>query len=231
MKYRRSLALAAALLAAAACSSNQSSNQSANQATSAPSLHNPLDFALYPDASVVSTRAFTQKIIVPSGQNSQSIFSSGNGTYAGHEVIAASAASFGDLSSWVNRLSTSPPSGYSAVETGQNPQMQMQTASYGVDYATFQKKEGGHTHGVLVMVMDPQRVNQKFGRILGMIAKYRALPAVMRGPIDNEAKARTGMSITEATEPESPIGAALAALDEFEHKSTRGIVVIDAAKQ
>jgi hypothetical protein len=39
------------------------------------------------------------------------------------------------------------------------------------------------------------------------------------------------MTITQATQPDSPIGAALAALNEFEHKNTRGIVVIDAAKR
>jgi hypothetical protein len=64
-----------------------------------------------------------------------------------------------------------------------------------------------------------------------MIAKYRALPAIMRAPIDNEARARFGMSITDATQPDSPIGAALAALDQFQHRSSRGIVVIDAVKR
>jgi hypothetical protein len=79
--------------------------------------------------------------------------------------------------------------------------------------------------------MDPARVNARFGSILGMIDKYKALPAVLRGPIDNEAKARFGMTVTEATQPDSPIGAALAALGELEHRNTRGIVVLDAQKQ
>jgi hypothetical protein len=100
-----------------------------------------------------------------------------------------------------------------------------------LDHATFSKDENGKTHGVLVIVMDPQRVNARFGTILSMVAKYRALPAIMRAPIDNEAKQRFGMSLTEATQPESPIGAALAALDQFQHKSARGIVMIDATKR
>jgi hypothetical protein len=227
MQKYASIALAAALLFAAGCSGQQNANQSAS---SAPSLRNPLDFALYPGAGVVSSRAFTQNVVIQNPRDG-SIFAAGSGTYSGHEVIASSNAPFTDLSSWVDRLSSSPPKGYTAVENGQNPQAQVQAQQYGLNYATFEKKESGHTRGVLVIVMDPQRVNQKFGRILGMIAKYRALPAVMRAPIDNEAKARIGMSITEATEPDSPIGAALSALDQFQHKNARGIVVIDAAKR
>jgi hypothetical protein len=64
-----------------------------------------------------------------------------------------------------------------------------------------------------------------------MIDKYKALPAVLRGPIDNEAKARFGITISQATQPESPIGAALAALTDLEHKNSRGIVLVDAQKQ
>jgi len=98
-------------------------------------------------------------------------------------------------------------------------------------YAAFTKKAGAHTRGVLVMVMDPRLVNQRFGAILGMIDKYKAMPALLRGPLDNAAKERFGMTITQATQPESPIGAALAALGGLEHKNARGIVVVDAQKQ
>jgi hypothetical protein len=227
MQKRPFAVLACALLLAAGCTAQQNANQSASPP---PTLRNPLDFALYPGAGVVTSRAFTQKIIVQNPQNG-SIFEAGSGTYSGHEVIAASNASFSQLSSWVGKLSTNPPKGYSPVETGQNPQAQTQAQQIGLDYASFQKKDGSRTRGVLVIVMDPQRVNEKFGRILGMIAKYRALPEVMRAPIDNEAKARIGMSITEATQPDSPIGAALAALDQFQHRNARGIVVVDAVKR
>lgn len=160
-----------------------------------------------------------------------SVFDAGNGTYSGHEVLATSSDTFAQLSSWVSHLAISPPQGYIAVENGDNPNAKAQAQQYGIDYAAFKKKDNGKTRGVLVIVMDPQRVNARFGKILGMVAKYRSLPQVMRAPIDNEAKARFGMTITEATQPESPIGGALSALDEFGHKDTRGIVVVDAVKQ
>ncbi len=229
MQNKNVVALAAALLLAAGCSSQQSANQTGP--SSPPALRNPLNFPLYAGASVVSSRAFTQNVQLGNAAGGHSVFTGGSGTYSGHEVIAASNASFGQLSSWVEHLAGSPPSGYRSVETGSNPQAQTQAQRYGLDYAGFERQQGTQKHGVLVIVMDPARVNERFGRILGLIGKYRALPQMMRAPIDNEAKARIGMTITQATQPQSPIGATLAALDQFEHRNARGIVVIDAVKQ
>ncbi|HET7815249.1 MAG TPA: hypothetical protein VFL13_12865 [Candidatus Baltobacteraceae bacterium] len=229
---KRTLATIAAVIALAGCSGSgqgQGGNAGAS-APPAPPLKNTLDFPLYQGASVVSSHDFTQNVQVSNPTNG-SVFAAGSGTYTGREVIASSSASFSDLSKWVGTLASTPPSGYTSLETGANPNERAQAQKYGLDYATFTKPENGKTHGVLVIVMDPQRVNTRFGTILSMVAKYRALPEMMRAPIDNEAKTRFGMSLTEATQPESPIGAALAALDQFQHKSARGIVMIDALKR
>lgn len=180
----------------------------APRATPTPNLHNPLDFPLYANAALISVKTFRK----------------------GHEVIAESPASFDDLSAWVDRLNAAPPPGYSAVEDQSNPGEQAQVQQYGLDYALFKRKAAAGTHGVLVVVMDPARVNKRLGPILGMIDRYRALPALFRGPIDNAAKARYGMTITQATQPDSPVGAALAALDELRHSNARGILVLDAQK-
>jgi hypothetical protein len=218
-------ALAAALMTA--CTAQQSSGPGA---TPTPALRNPLDFPLYPKAEVLSTRTFTQTIQAESAKPN-SVFAAGNGTYTGNEVVASSAAPFSDLSDWVDKIAATPPAGYTSLETGSNPEERTQAQRYGIDYAILQKKSGGRTHGMLVIVMDPQRVNQRFGAVLGMISRYRSLPAVMRAPIDNEAKARIGMTLSEATAPESPIGAALSALNQLQNKDARGIVVVDAAKR
>jgi hypothetical protein len=203
--------------------------EGSQQASPGPALRNPLDFPLYSNASLISSKSFTQ-IVRADTSSSTSVFAQGNGKYTGHEVIASSPASFGALSQWVEHLNSSPPSGYTAVEDRGNPDQQAQAQRYGLDYAVFKKKAANGTRGVLVIVMDPQRVNARFGTILGMIDKYRALPQMFRTPIDNEAKARFGMTITQATQPDSPIGAALGALGELEHKNARGIVVLDAQK-
>lgn len=199
-------------------------------ATASPALSNPLGFPLYSGANIISAKSFTQ-VVHADTSSGQSVFAAGNGKYSGHEVIASSPASFSALAAWLDGLNTAPPDGYTAEEPQSNPGQEEQSQRYGLDYAAFKRKEGNGTRGVLVIVMDPQRVNQRFGTILSMIDKYKALPAFLRGPIDNEAKSRFGMTVGEAMQPDSPIGAALAALNELEHKDTRGIVVIDARKQ
>lgn len=212
----------------AGCSSG--GGGSATRGTPPPALGNPTGFPLYSNAKIISAKSFTQ-IVHADTTSPNSVFAQGNGTYGGHEVIASSAASFSALSRWLDGVNGAPPNGYTAVESQSNPGEQTQAQRYGLDYAVFKRKTGNATRGVLVIVMDPQRVNQRFGTILGMIDKYKALPSVLRGPIDDQAKARFGMTITEATQPDSPIGAALSALGELEHRQSRGIVVLDAQKQ
>lgn len=218
------LCLAAALPAACAGGGGGGS------ATPAPSVSNPLDFPLYSGATLISAKSFTQ-VVHADTSSPGSVFAEGNGKYGGHEVVASSTASFSALSSWLDRLSSSPPPGYVAEEPQSNAEQQSQSQRYGLSYAVFKRKSGASTHGLLVIVMDPERVNRRFGTILSMIGKYRALPAMLRAPIDDEAKSRFGMTITQAMQPDSPIGAALEALDELQHKNARGIVVIDAQKQ
>lgn len=227
MKRFIAIVLAAGMLAACSGGGNTSQQQQAQRPASA--LRNPLDFPLYSNASLISAKSFTQ-IVHADTSSDTSVFAEGNGKYTGHEVIASSVASFDSLAAWVERLNSTPPPGYTAVEDQTNPDQQAQAQRYGLDYAVFKKKNGNSTRGVLVIVMDPRRVNRRFGAILGMIDKYKALPAMLREPIDNEAKSRFGMTITQATQPDSPIGAALAALGELEHKDARGIVVLDAQK-
>ncbi len=225
----RTAALSICFAAAAVLAGCSGGGPAQNAATPA-AIRNPLDFPLYPSASLIAAKSFTQDVRA-SGASGGSVFAEGNGKYSGHEVIASSSASFAALSGWVEKLNASPPSGYVAAEDQSNPNQLAQAQRYGLDYALFKKKTGNSTRGVLVIVMDPQRVNQRFGTILGMIGKYKALPQVLRSPIDNEAKARFGMTITQATQPDSPVGAALAALDDLEHRNARGIVVLDAQKQ
>ncbi|MFN2448843.1 MAG: hypothetical protein ABR508_03480, partial [Candidatus Baltobacteraceae bacterium] len=209
---RKRILFALIALAAAGCSSgSQTANQRAS-ALPAPPLANTLAFPLYAGSSVVAAHDFTQSVQIENPQNG-SVFAGGSGTYTGRQVIASSGASFAQLSQWISRLAAAPPPGYLSAETGNNPNERVQAEKAGLDYAAFTRKENGKTHGLLVVVMDPQRVNARFGTILGMVSKYRALPAMMRAPIDSEAQARFGMTITQATQPDSPIGAALAALE------------------
>lgn len=195
----------------AACGGVQ---QAAPSPTPSPVLRNPLNVALYPGAEVIAVRSFTQ--IVSSEQTKGTVFAGGAGTYQGQEVVAATGAPFKKLASWVRHFGAHGPG---------------DTQRYGFEYAAFERGTGKGTHGTLVIVMDPQIVNRQFGSVLDLIAKYRSLPEFMRAPIDQQVKQRIGITLSEAMQPASPVGATLAALGEFEQRNSRGIVIVDAARR
>lgn len=176
-------------------------------------MRNPLHFPLYAGAKVIAAQPLHRSA----------------GLYDGMEVLAISNASLGALSSWVRRLEAHPPAGYtrSAELSEANAQIQ----GYGVHYAAFQRGRGKAAHGVAVIVMDPQTVNRELGSVLDIIGKYRSLPGFMRGPIDDQVKRRLGISLSDAMQPASPLGASLAALDEFQRRNARGIILIDALRR
>ena len=227
---RRLAAVLCAAIAMAACSSQQ--NQGANATPApAPSIANPVDFPLYTNARVIAARNYTQTLNTTNSATSASALSEGNGTYSGHEVIAASPASFADLSEWVRTIDAKPPEGYTAAPAVNLNQARVQANKAGLDFAAFQTQRNGKKVGLLVVVMDPTRLTTRFGPVLDLIGKYRLLPEAMRAPIDERVKDRIGMTVTEATQPDSPVGAALSALTDFQHSNSRGIVIIDATKQ
>jgi hypothetical protein len=57
------------------------------------------------------------------------------------------------------------------------------------------------------------------------------LPDYLRKPVDDQLKARTGMSATEATDPSSPLGMTISAVRELQSGDQRAIVLVDAAKE
>jgi hypothetical protein len=200
-----------AALALAACSGGQAP---APTPTPSPVLRNPLNVALYPQAEVISVRSFRQ--VVTGEQTRGTVFADGAGTYDGQEVVAASDAPFSKLAAWVHHFGSSGPG---------------DTHQYGFDYAAFERGAGKGRHGTLVVVLDPQIVDRQFGSVLDIIAKYRSMPAFMRAPIDQEVKRRIGITLSDAMQPASPIGATLAALGDFEQRNSRGIVIVDAVRR
>lgn len=179
-------------------------------ATPSPAIVNPLGFPLYPGSSILSTQPLQ------------------HGSYRGRDVVAESRAGFAQLAGWVEGLDAHPPRGYAAASGGSASE-RMQASAYGLDYATLKSQDGKHL--IVVVVMDPQRVNSRFGTVLGMIERYGSLPAMMRAPIDAQVKQRYGITLSQAMQPDNPIGAALSALSEFSQRNTRGIVVLDAARR
>ncbi len=54
---------------------------------------------------------------------------------------------------------------------------------------------------------------------------------MLRDPIDAQAKKQTGFTVSEATNPDTPVGAAVDSLDQLRDFGGNGIVLIDAVKQ
>lgn len=238
MKKLPSAAILVTAALLAACSSHtasQSTDQAAGPAgraaSSAAPIVNPIDFQLYSGSKVLAAKDFTQAVNTTGGDKGASVLSQGNGNYAGHEVIASSAASFAVLSKWVDAFDTAPPTGYTKATSGNIASAREQAKKIGVDFNAFQKTNNGKHVGLLLVAMDPTEINKKLGAVLAMISKYKMLPDPMKAAIDSKVKAQTGFSITEATQPDSPVGATLGALEDFQHSNSRGIVLINAAKQ
>ncbi|GAC1393759.1 MAG: hypothetical protein NVSMB31_13430 [Vulcanimicrobiaceae bacterium] len=219
-----------ALVALGGCSGGNTNSQSGSP-TAGPSVANSIDFPLLAGSRVLVAKDYTQ-VINSSGNMPSGILMAGNGKYHGNEVIAATPASFQELQTWLKGATQKPPSGYSQVRQSDVSGARGTMQHYGMDFAIFQKGQGAKPDiGLLVIVMDPAHVTKSLGAYLNLVSKYRSLPAFAKKPIDDQAKAQMGFSVTEALQPQSPIGTALDALSDFSHSDQRAIVLVNAQKQ
>ena len=225
---RSCLAALAAVAVLTACSS---ANHGVATGPS-PSATNPVAFPLFDGAEVLSARAWRTTISKRPGAADSAVLAQGAGTYDGHDVVAGTQAFMPVLESWLATLGASPPTGYQLAISGNGVEaVRTHTRQLGIDFVAFEGTQEGKRHGVVVMVVDPQMLDEKAGPMLGLIGRFKHIPRMLRDPIDAQAKRQTGFSVTEATNPDTPIGAAVAALDELRDYGGRGIVLIDAVKQ
>lgn len=197
-----------------------------------PSATNPIAFPLYGGAAVLTARAWRSTISKRPGFADSAVFAQGAGTYDGHDVVAGTQALMPSLEAWLGDLSAHPPAGYSVAISGNAVEaVRAHTRDLGVDFVAFSATENGKRHGVVVMAVDPQTLDAKAGPMLGLIGKFKLMPRALRDPLDAQAKRQTGFSFSEATNPDTPIGAAVSALDKLRDFGGRGIVLIDAVKQ
>lgn len=218
--------LAAGLLAA--CSN-------ANHGTAggaSPSPTNPVAFPLIDGAAVLSAREWHDTISPHSGAVDSAFLSHGAGKYDGHDVVAGTQALMPALEAWLDDLGANPPPGFRVAIAGNGIEaVRTHTRELGIDFVVFEGSQQGRPRGVAVMVVDPQMLDEKAGPMLGLIGRFKRVPSMLRDPLDAQAKKQTGFSITEATDPNTPIGAAVAALDQLRDFGGRGIVLIDAVKE
>jgi len=187
---------------------------------------------MFDGANVLAARGWRTTVKAQPGAADSAILSQGAGTYDGHDVVAGTQAMMPALEAWLDDLDAHPPSGYRVAVNGNGVDaVRTHMRTLGIDFAVFEGTDQGKRHGIAVMVVDPQTVDEKIGPMLGMIGRFSHVPSMLRDPLDAQAKKQTGFSITEATNPDTPIGAAIAALDQLRDFGGRGIVVIDAVKE
>lgn len=225
----RSLLAAFAALSVLAACSNSSRGTAGGPS---PSPTNPVSFPLFEGSEVLSTHAWRTTVSKRPGVADSALLSQGAGTYDGQDVVAGTQAYMPVLESWLDGLRADPPAGYRVAVSGNAMDaVRTHTRALGIDFVAFEGTDAGKPHGVVAMVVDPQTLDEKAGPMLGIIGRFKHMPSMLRDPIDAQAKKQTGFSITEATNPDTPVGAAVAALDELRDYGGRGIVLIDAVKQ
>ena len=225
--------MTAVLACAAGCSggSGNGGNTTSAKSTPPPALANTIDFPLFEQSRILVSKGFSQ-VVNGTGSQANGVLMSGNGTYQGNEVIAATPASMDQLRGWLQGVDAKPPQGYQRVQNIDYGTARANTVRYGLDFALFEHpRPGKNPTGLLVIVMDPARVTKSLGPALPLISRYRNLPDFARKPIDDQVKSQTGFSVTEVLQPNSPIGMALGALDDFSHSNDRAILLLSAQKQ
>jgi hypothetical protein len=227
VKYSRLAALVVTGLLAACSNSNHGSAGSPS-----PTATNPVAFPLFDGANVLSARLWHNTISARSGAVDSAFLSQGAGKYDGHDVVAGTQALMPALEAWLDDLGAHPPNGYRVAISGNGVEaVRTHTRELGIDFVVFEGSGSGKPHGVAVMIVDPQTLDEKAGPMLGLIGRFKHVPSILRDPLDAQAKKQTGFSITEATNPDTPIGAAVAALGQLRDFGGRGIVLIDAVKR
>ena len=216
----KNVLLAALMLAAVtACSQStqsQSASQSAGAQSPSPAATNPTGFPLYAESTVLASKPWSEN--------------SGSQHYSGLEVVARTPASMSQLNAWLKSVSDNPPSGYSVAATGSGlEEAHARARAMGVDFQVFEHSVNGKRHGLIVLAVDPTVFDEKAGPVLSALNQYKKLPQAFRDPIDAQARARTGFTVSEALEPSTPIGAAVAAVDELRSSGQRGVVLVDGA--
>lgn len=194
----------------------------------APPPASPVDFPLYRDSTILSVRDW-HHTLSPGERSALGIVGSGDKAYGGHEVVTATGASFDDLDEWLRELDSHPPDGYGVTVWGSGVDEARERArNMGIDFGVFDRDEHGVEHEVLVVTVDPDLLQRKAGIMLSLLSRFHDLPPFLRAPIDAQARAQTGFTVSDATDPTTPIGAAVDALGRLHDVQARGVILIDA---
>ncbi|GAC1582420.1 MAG: hypothetical protein NVS3B7_17870 [Candidatus Elarobacter sp.] len=222
-RSRAVVAVVAAATALSACAPQREGQTAA----SPPARHviaNASTFPLYQPSEVFDVVGIDFGPLIAIRKNDPGAKTLAN--YRGNEVVVATSATIGQLGAWMHKLESSPPQGLRATTenhvTSSDPGVMHSAGAYAASFET------AHSDRVVVLVVvDPRLLREKFGSALDLVDKYQSVPGVMRGPIDDAMKQQLGYSVTEMLDPASPVGVAFRALKALETRDKRAIVLID----
>lgn len=216
---------AAVLVAVLACAC---SRPAPNRTVEHETVRNPSDFPLYPGSRVGSV------VPVDSKQMFAAIRATSHGAetpqnFRGHEVIAETSASMDQLAKWIDRLRTTPPHGFRHVtEKGWDTRSKTASGADAETGAQFSTADGTRT--VYVIAGDPRRIRETMGPVFALMENYAAVPGIVRGPLDDQAKKQVGYTITEMLDANSPVGAVVATIKRLSATDRRAILLIDESQ-
>jgi hypothetical protein len=222
MPFSTVLAAVLCALAVSACSGGGGAKHEESGPARGGAAVNPSDFPLYPGSAVVqvvpvdSTHMFAAiRAADPHADVPRNL--------RGNEIIAETGATMAQLETWIRALKTAPPRGLRNSSSGSS---QMDSASEAD--AQFTSADGERS--VYLIAAYPRRIREQLGPAWALIDSYGNMPAMLRGPIDDQAKKQMGYTVTEMLDPKSPVGAAIATLKRLQSSDRRAILILDEAK-
>lgn len=218
--------IAMAILTVAVSGCSKQASLIAQQRT----LSNPSDFPLYQPSKVVDVAPFDQRVMAHAINTTMKSGDRKLTPYKGNEVVASTEATLSALKRWLDKTKKAPPVGLKlsgSIAEGNTTEQVKILKSWGAELAGF---SGANDRSVLVMIMDPKTVNERIGPALDLIDKYQALPAMIRTPIDRQAKTNFGFSVSEMLDKNSPVGVFISAVQDLKSSGRRAIVLLDATK-
>lgn len=225
-RARRSTILAAAVAGAllCACGGGQHAKNEEAPAHRGP-VRNPSDFPLYPSSVIATVVPITSKQMFAAMRASDP-HADLPPNFSGNEVIAENGAPLPQLARWVRGLEAHPPRGlrYVPPRVGNRSR---RPVSENPSNTVVELDNTDGSRSVYVIVADPRQVRAALGPMFTLIESYSAVPGVLRGPLDDQAKKQFGYSVTEMLDPKSPVGAAISTVKRMQNVDRRAIVVVD----
>lgn len=232
------------IVLAAGCTKGSQGGPSGGQALSTFPVYSPSSVATvgkYDDSSEVTKLG-------------SSFFETGpdaNHPFIGTQELIKTSASIDDLDAWLVKLDQSPPTDFAPNETpeqatsaapatGQpaapepspsptgNP-IRDSLKIFGLVPSEYWTKDRSRV--VMLIVFDPKKVADHLGPTMDVLDQYDKIPALMRGAMDETIKKQVGLSVSDLTSPNTPMGMIVYAARNWRNEDTRAIILVDANRQ